>query len=63
MLLLLGGRELNPGLGSGASSSAPYSKVGTGDGELSLCSISSLCLTGLCTLEFIVYFFSLGFRG
>jgi hypothetical protein len=26
VLLLLGGRELNPGLGSGASSSAPYSK-------------------------------------
>ncbi|KAG8074756.1 hypothetical protein GUJ93_ZPchr0006g43856 [Zizania palustris] len=26
VLLLLGGRELNPGLGTGASSSAPYSK-------------------------------------
>lgn len=40
VLLLLGGRELNPGLGSGASSSAPYSKVGTGDGELSFFVVS-----------------------
>ena len=31
VLLLLGGRELHPGVGAGASSSTPYSKVENSD--------------------------------